>query len=437
MRAIALLFACLVSVSSPAKADVFSEVDAALEVDDFAKAESLLEAAALAGNGEASFRLGRVAKEGVGVRYKTSEHASEWFVRSVNQGYTPTLVFLGSELWKGGKREFGLLYVQLAASLGDNEARHILSELPKTHPDMAAAREPLPSPEILVQRILASSNPAGTPTAQPAVLAKTCRGSVGKGLKAYNAGEYEDALCYWLPKAAAGDATAKNHIGLLFENGLTSATPKSDTRAAEYYVAAAQAGDTTAMRNLSRVQLRLGHAEAAQSWATLADQSDAQQLQARQQVQALGAYILLCALTKSCGQTRAPAWQPQSTASRQASTVVRPYNWSGPSPTQGFNRVSPTPMQSFNPIPSTSSRVTMCPNGSYVSGGSCRMAPNGSYISGSPRMAPDGSYVSGTPKMAPDGSYVGGSTATMCPDGSYVGGRRCILAPNGKYVGGN
>lgn len=39
--------------------------------------------------------------------------------------------------------------------------------------------------------------------------------------------------------------------------------------------------------------------------------------------------------------------------------------------------------------------LRMCPDGSYVSGGSCRMAPDGSYVSGDDdvRMAPDGSYT--------------------------------------------
>jgi hypothetical protein len=81
------------------------------------------------------------------------------------------------------------------------------------------------------------------------------------------------------------------------------------------------------------------------------------------------------------------------------------------------------------------SGVHICPDGSYVGGGNCRIAPDGTYVSGQPRIAPDGTYTGGAPRLAPDGSYVGGAgRRTMCPDGSYVAGN-CRLAPDGSYVG--
>jgi hypothetical protein len=53
---------------------------------------------------------------------------------------------------------------------------------------------------------------------------------------------------------------------------------------------------------------------------------------------------------------------------------------------------------------------TLCPDGSYVGGGSCSLAPDGSYVGGDAELAPDGSYVGGQPRLAPDGSYVGNAS---------------------------
>jgi len=53
---------------------------------------------------------------------------------------------------------------------------------------------------------------------------------------------------------------------------------------------------------------------------------------------------------------------------------------------------------------------TLCPDGTYVGGDTCKMAPDGSYVGGTPQIAPDGSYVGGTPQITPNGSYVGGTS---------------------------
>lgn len=109
-------------------------------------------------------------------------------------------------------------------------------------------------------------------------------------------------------------------------------------------------------------------------------------------------------------------------------------------PTTSSDRVYNTPQPSSsapreNSRSSNGTAVTLCPDGSYVSGRACQMAPDGTYHGDRPQMAPNGRYTSGQPRMAPDGSYVGGSgPTTMCPDGSYVSGR-CQMAPDGTYVG--
>ena len=55
--------------------------------------------------------------------------------------------------------------------------------------------------------------------------------------------------------------------------------------------------------------------------------------------------------------------------------------------------------------------MTMCPDGSYVSGNRCNLTPNGGYIGGrssrNMNLCPDGSYVSGNCKLTPSGRYVG------------------------------
>lgn len=69
---------------------------------------------------------------------------------------------------------------------------------------------------------------------------------------------------------------------------------------------------------------------------------------------------------------------------------------------------------------------TLCPDGSYVSGGVCRLAPDGKYVSGN--------RSESTPiRLAPDGKYVGEEgEIILCPNGAYAAGR-CQLQPNGTY----
>ena len=53
-------------------------------------------------------------------------------------------------------------------------------------------------------------------------------------------------------------------------------------------------------------------------------------------------------------------------------------------------------------------------------------------------LCPDGTYVSGGQcKLNPDGNYTGGRKSTLCPDGTYVSGSRCKLNPDGTYSGSN
>ena len=95
-------------------------------------------------------------------------------------------------------------------------------------------------------------------------------GPVSRGLDAFNARNYDNAYALWITPALQGDPAAYNNIGLLFENGSSANTPRSDAEAARWYSLAAQQGLLVAMRNLARVQIRNGQQEAAISWLTFA-----------------------------------------------------------------------------------------------------------------------------------------------------------------------
>ena len=168
------------------------------------------------------------------------------------------------------------------------------------------------------------------------------RGSVNKGLNAYNAGDYETALARWLPKARAGDAAAQNNMGLLYEDGLTIQTAKSDLQAADWYILAAQQGLVTAMDNLARVQRRLGYIEAAESWVKMASDTRLQQAQqaalqqaqqaavnqqqAQQGMASLG-YALGCALAGGCATSTYEAPAQSSGAFGSQSYYLRSQWW--------------------------------------------------------------------------------------------------------------
>lgn len=125
--------------------------------------------------------------------------------------------------------------------------------------------------------------------------------SLSKGLEAFNLGDYDAAYAYWLPKAREGNAAAQNNMGILYERGLTSRAPQSDERAADWFLLASRQGEVEAMRNLARVQARLGNIEASNSW--LAQARTSEQQAGVQQQQALGAlgYAVGCAVAGGCG----------------------------------------------------------------------------------------------------------------------------------------
>ncbi len=127
------------------------------------------------------------------------------------------------------------------------------------------------------------------------------RPSLSKGLEAFNLGDYEAAYAHWLPKAKEGNAAAQNNMGILFERGFTSRAPQSDERAAEWFLLASRQGAVEAMRNLARVQARLGNIEASNSWLAQAAASEQQASVQQQQAFGILGYAVGCAAAGGCG----------------------------------------------------------------------------------------------------------------------------------------
>ena len=73
---------------------------------------------------------------------------------------------------------------------------------------------------------------------------------VADGVRAYDAGWYEDALAEFLPAAKAGDAQAQLALASMYQFG--EGVAQNDAEAARWTRAAAEAGDAVAQINLSQ-----------------------------------------------------------------------------------------------------------------------------------------------------------------------------------------
>jgi len=251
-----------------------------------------------------------------------------------------------------------------------------------------------------------------------------------KGGEAFNAGDYATTVSEWTSKVRNGDARAPYNLGVLYENGLAN-LPRDLNQAMSLYLLGAQRGDLPSMVAIGRTQIAAGQTAAGLSWLNLAarwnDQDAIGMLQrlgqpvpgpdlftAKQQADDQAAtvlgYSLGCMLAGGCsnGFVARPVRPPAS-------------SYQAPRPAQPNAGVAPMPL--------------LCPDGRYVRG-LCIGAPDGSYVGGAPQVAPDGTYLTGRPRIAPNGKYVGGEgPMTVCPDGNYVVGKTCRLMPNGQYLG--
>jgi len=90
-----------------------------------------------------------------------------------------------------------------------------------------------------------------------------CAGCVGSDpdpLKAFQRGDYETALHLWRQRAADGDSTAQNYLGVHYHLGL--GVPSDYKQAVRWYTTAAENGSPEAQRNLGTMYyLGLGVAQ--------------------------------------------------------------------------------------------------------------------------------------------------------------------------------
>lgn len=74
-------------------------------------------------------------------------------------------------------------------------------------------------------------------------------GDFDKGLKAFRAGDFDEALAEWLPLAQDGDREAQHAVGMMHEYG--RGLERDDVKAAQWYLRAA-------LQNMTEAQYRLG-----------------------------------------------------------------------------------------------------------------------------------------------------------------------------------
>jgi TPR repeat protein len=82
-------------------------------------------------------------------------------------------------------------------------------------------------------------------------LSAPARSDYQTGVDAYSNGNFKAALEQWLPLAEAGDATAQNSVGALYDHGL--GVDEDDATAAYWYQLAADQNLPLAMRNLANM----------------------------------------------------------------------------------------------------------------------------------------------------------------------------------------
>ncbi len=78
-------------------------------------------------------------------------------------------------------------------------------------------------------------------------------GALEEGYRAYEAGDYQTAMKYWLPLAKKNDADAMFNLGLLYKNGL--GVKKSPRTAMKWFKQAASYGSADAAYNLGVMYL--------------------------------------------------------------------------------------------------------------------------------------------------------------------------------------
>jgi TPR repeat protein len=141
------------------------------------------------------------------------------------------------------------------------------------------------------------------------------------GVSAYQSGDFRGAYEAWQPLAQAGDATAQNALGALYDHGL--GVPEDHVKAAYWYEKAAKQNFPLAMRNLGTLYAN-GHgvpldAEQAKFWLQKA--ADTGDEQAAKRLAALTRTVPPAAPASEAGATSFPTEPPTQEAVQPKQTM--------------------------------------------------------------------------------------------------------------------
>ncbi len=275
------------------------------------------------------------------------------------------------------------------------------------------------------------------------MLLTACASQLETGNAHYRNKHYDMAAASWNPLADAGNPYAQYNVALLWESGLGS-TPLNLEQAAIWYLRSAKQQYVPAMVRLADIQTQLGYKEAALSWYNLAARWG--NINASNRLKVLNQPVPSNDLQKAAlaRQKQEEAKKQQEIGDTIAGLLVIGSAVLGASTNNGSTYIPSTSTSSATKSQGKSSIGSsyLCPNGSYVDKGPCKICPDGSWIGAGGRcaIAPGGGYVRQTgtnsPVLTPKGTFVEGGRGTVtCPDGSFVAGSRCQIAPNGTFIG--
>lgn len=212
--------------------------------------------AAAQGNDKAQFILGRMCLNGKGVP-KDYQEALKWYRLAAAQGNDGAQYSLGwmYENGKGITRDYreAVKWFRLAAAQGNDRARKTLER-----PEMVAAAQNLATTQVQSQ--------------QPQHSASNRTSTFDNGKKAYDKGDYAQAIKTWEPLATQGHAGAQNNLGVIYVMG--KGVIRDDQEALKWFRLAAAQGDVNAQYSLGAMY-RMGYgitqdAQEALKWFRLA-----------------------------------------------------------------------------------------------------------------------------------------------------------------------
>ena len=122
-----LIIGTLVSLGTPAMADVKSGIDA-YQRGDFASAVGTWRPLAIAGDADAQYNLGQAYRLGRGVP-SDPQMAESWFRKAADQGHPRARNAYGLTLFQNGRRPEAIPYIEESAGHGFPQAQYVFATL--------------------------------------------------------------------------------------------------------------------------------------------------------------------------------------------------------------------------------------------------------------------------------------------------------------------